>query len=262
MHTSGADTHNLATAGANQTVWTQHLAESAGTQAEQTKGLAESMKKQADLTKTLADQATIQATEATIAANAAKSAAQTAARELEFSKRPWISGEVSLTGPLVFDANGAHVDFSVKLKNAGHSPAIHVYPQISMVALQSPMDIAERQKKIGCDRTRPFPAPQDLGGVTLFPYEDVPPNYYRGSLSQSEIEAGLLKHAAPGYRGLELHLVGCIVYEPSIPNGKLYATGISFVLGEPFQATEVGKYISLNTLRLTPEAFHIGSYAR
>ncbi len=57
-----------------------------------------------------------------IGAEAAKSAADTAATQLELAERPWISSDIAIASPFVFDKDGGHVTFQFALKNSGHSP--------------------------------------------------------------------------------------------------------------------------------------------
>jgi len=48
------------------------------------------------------------------------------AETLIATQRPWVSIEMTILGPLTFDANGAGINIGVTLKNDGHSPAMHV----------------------------------------------------------------------------------------------------------------------------------------
>jgi hypothetical protein len=41
------------------------------------------------------------------------------------TQRPWLSVEMTISGPLVFDSNGAQIDVGVQIKNHGHSPAMN-----------------------------------------------------------------------------------------------------------------------------------------
>ena len=58
------------------------------------------------------------------AADAAKSAAETAARQLELSERPWVQAQISIAGPFNFNVNGANLHLRFQLLNTGHSPAL------------------------------------------------------------------------------------------------------------------------------------------
>lgn len=42
------------------------------------------------------------------------------------AQRPWISIDMTLSGPLTFDQNGAEIKIGLQLKNHGHSPALNV----------------------------------------------------------------------------------------------------------------------------------------
>lgn len=203
-----------------------------------------------------------QAKSSETAAIAAKSAAETAAGELELSERPWVYAELSLSSPLTFDATGVHVIYTVKLRNVGRSPAVHAQPMIVLVALQNELEIVEWQKRMGCRRTVPITDSEaDQPGPTIFPDTDVPPEPFEGILNPGEIEKGLLKHARPGSRVVNLYLVGCIAYQSSFNAKKLYETGISFGVGEPLLATDAGVSIPRSRLRLIPITFNMASYA-
>src|ERR1039457_3490226 len=54
-------------------------------------------------------------------ADAAKTAADTATRELEFSQRPWITVKVRFAGPFTLDRYGASTRIHFRLDNIGHS---------------------------------------------------------------------------------------------------------------------------------------------
>jgi hypothetical protein len=71
-------------------------------------------------------QSIIQSQSARESANAAKGSADTSAKQLEAAERPWISFELSLASPLVFDKDGATLTVTVLRKNIGSSPAIRV----------------------------------------------------------------------------------------------------------------------------------------
>ena len=64
------------------------------------------------------------------AADAAKSAADTAASQLELDDRPWVDAAIALDDleqfPLEYNVNGANIHLKVKVRNSGHSPAQNV----------------------------------------------------------------------------------------------------------------------------------------
>jgi len=101
----------------------QRLADNAGIQATQTTNLATQAKNQADRTKELADRASTQISINRASADAAKSAADTAAAGL----RPWISIDsdpdiqsITLRGK----TGNPLFNFSITLNNFGHAPAL------------------------------------------------------------------------------------------------------------------------------------------
>jgi hypothetical protein len=60
------------------------------------------------------------------ASEAAKSAAETAAAQLELAERPWVDASVLLDGPFTFSVNGATIPLRIALRNTGHAPALSV----------------------------------------------------------------------------------------------------------------------------------------
>ncbi len=83
-------------------------------------------------------------------AEAAKSAADTAARQLEMTDRPWITIDVVITSALNYDSKGVRMNFSFVPKNIGHSPAQNVLIIPELVPVFMGDDVREIQKKI-CD---------------------------------------------------------------------------------------------------------------
>jgi hypothetical protein len=60
-------------------------------------------------------------------ADAAKSAADTAASQLELAERPWVDANITVNGSISFNENGANVPIKIALKNSGPSPALSVH---------------------------------------------------------------------------------------------------------------------------------------
>lgn len=58
-------------------------------------------------------------------ADAAKSAADTVAAQVELADRPWVAADIYFSGPFDFNVNGANVRLSLNLLNTGHSPALN-----------------------------------------------------------------------------------------------------------------------------------------
>lgn len=71
-----------------------------------------------------ADATRLAADAAVKAADAATRSAEVAERTMVLNDRPWVSIEIELTGPLIFDAEGCRIDATITLTNHGRSPAI------------------------------------------------------------------------------------------------------------------------------------------
>ncbi len=89
------------------------------------------------------------------AADAAKSAAATAAKELELSQRPWITVEPQILSSLKFGADGARITIRLYIANTGHTPAVNVpdtMPEIYASFLTVPDP--RQQRRDLCDQQR------------------------------------------------------------------------------------------------------------
>jgi hypothetical protein len=60
------------------------------------------------------------------AADAAKSAAETAKTTLIASNRPWLDVRLAIAGPMIFNKAGMHIPVTVDTVNSGHAPAVQV----------------------------------------------------------------------------------------------------------------------------------------
>jgi hypothetical protein len=70
-----------------------------------------------------------------------------AQQQLEASERPWLSADIAISGPLVFDKDGAHITMAIRLRNIGHSPAIRTAYRPELFAILGSNDtVRERDK--------------------------------------------------------------------------------------------------------------------
>jgi hypothetical protein len=85
-----------------------------------------------------------------ISADAANSAAVTAAKQLELTDRPWVTIDASITAPLTYDGKAVRIAFSFVPKNIGRSPAQGVLIVPELIPAFMGDDVREEQKRI-CD---------------------------------------------------------------------------------------------------------------
>ncbi len=142
-------------------------------------------------------------------AKAAKSAADTAVKQLEMSERPWVRFDVRIIGGLKLQADGAILPLRFALKNIGHSPAINIFPYTSSFPTYGRIDPVKKQKEF-CDMIKLL-GQKGFEHVIppLFP-EDVPfVQNVTVTINQSDIEK-----AAP-YDMFVPTIVGCVDYHSS-----------------------------------------------
>lgn len=219
------------------------------------------------------------------AADAARSAAETAKNALEVENRPWLSAEVEKSddpinkGEMQFDRDGNFsVIFTVKGENFGKSIAqdIHIYTQLFPIRIGVPfIEIPKRQNEL-CNKpnviyVRP--------GIPFFPGFDLFPSqpYKRGSgagISKEEVIQGSSFYSSDPLqrRYIEhLYLVGCVDYRSSFGKER-HQTRFAYEvlrkgdpkikgpLGFPLMNFEVGSNISKDSYWLAP-SLSGGNYA-
>ncbi len=131
MHTGGKDTHDLASAAANQAIWTQRLANDTDTESSYMKELANRMKDQADRTREEAEETKVLADQARVQALAAKSAAETANFALHVSERAYLAA-----GYPTMNADAGNV--AIPILNSGHIPS----GKVTVIAHEATINIA------------------------------------------------------------------------------------------------------------------------
>jgi hypothetical protein len=122
-------------------------------------------------------------------------------RQLEAAVRPWISAELAISGPITFDQQGARVDFTLWLKNVGHSPALNVDVNHKIINRQSGPPFSEIKQEC---RGIPW-------GDTIFPEDKPWPRRFALPADPSELDRS---RTFTGIRQQELllNIIGCIDY--------------------------------------------------
>jgi hypothetical protein len=204
-------------------------------------------------------------------ANANKTAAGTAAKQLALSERPWLSVDFEILQPLSFDDKGASLGVKWHLTNIGHSIASKVTVRDTLVAvnlsgnwkdnLYSP-PIAEESRM--CQPT-PWLTQMSsiITGFRLFPDEDVS-QMDTARVSQADITKATTwrddPHPNGPIDGVGIMLVGCITYESVFGH---HHTGFLRVLGtaQPDASTSILVKPSGKHPDLTLEQIPIGNSA-
>jgi hypothetical protein len=161
-------------------------------------------------------------------ANAAKSAADTAARQLELAERPWVDANVAIDGPLSWDINGGNMALKVAMRNTGHSPALSVgiWPSV-LIGTKGANAVNYRPE--ACSTAEKM---SNLG-VALFPNTNFeqPESV---TINKDTIENEKASKEFPGSNFGEAILsptiVICIAYRPAFKSGTTYHTAYIFDL--------------------------------
>jgi len=81
-------------------------------------------------------------------ADAAKNAADTAAKQLELTSRPWVDIDVFISAPVTYGTNGVNIGFTFVVKNIGQSPAQNVSIAPRLIPGGMGTDVHERQQHV------------------------------------------------------------------------------------------------------------------
>ena len=192
------------------------------------------------------------------AADAAKSAADTAASQLELSERPWIKVDAEVAGPYIYDQNGGHAQFSVTVKNIGKSPAIKVWldPELYLSSLYRADPAIERDR---------FCKQNTVGGAslgyTLFPDDTPHQEKWELPISNEQIRAiqadfhKITPHIHTIWQ-FRVDLIACVAYSPTFNPSKRYITGVVYEVRDKSSglpvALQVNKNLSASDVKLVP----------
>jgi hypothetical protein len=205
------------------------------------------------------------------AANAAQSAAETSARQLGQSQRPWVTAKLALIRPpsfhttavpgLTFNKDGsATLDAYIVFRNIGQSVATDIYAatEIAPLFLSSKDKIMEELKRHSktCDAVRRIPFDPDIPRwPSLFPGED---GIEHVTLSISKADIDTTMREAKLNPGGPLKIVsgiiyGCVNYRYAT-SSEVHQTRFVYEL-VPVRALEKG---TLPPSKLTLEEFTLG----
>jgi len=159
------------------------------------------------------------------AANAADSAATTAANQLELAERPWVDANIAVGGPLTFNINGASLPLKISLRNTGNSLALAaaVYPlpligarrAVNAVAYRG--GVCETAERLGLNN-----------GFSIFPNTPPMEQEIDVGIAKEDIESGKASKEFPDSRFGEVILspaiIVCIAYRPTFNKTKIYHT--------------------------------------
>jgi hypothetical protein len=160
-------------------------------------------------------------------ANAADKAANIAQSTLEVAYRPWmgITKPISVSSPLVFDSDGAHVRvIGFTTKNSGNSPAINASMQSEVVIRppdatpHGPFDWINQDAVFRCSPELSRTMRKINFGVIILPgVED----------SYRELRWDIKKQEIPNVAVVEVWVIGCIAYSDQF--GKQHGTSFVYL---------------------------------
>ena len=160
------------------------------------------------------------------AADAAKSAADTASKQLELAERPWVDTAIAIDGPLVWNVNGMNVTVKVATRNIGNSPALSVFSS-PLLLVGANAENASNYRAHVCENADNATRHGDLG-VALFPNGSPVERQYSTSIGNNEIEQQKASKEFPGSNFgkvvLSPTLVICTTYRPTFNSKTVYHT--------------------------------------
>jgi hypothetical protein len=239
MASSGAQTDKLiaaaeiqAQAARSNAASASSMAHSVQEQADYAHKIADQTLSQATATKRLAEQAALsagaaqkQSSNTELIATETKHNADTAAKELEMSERPWLDANITPDGPFEFNVNGASIHVRILVRNSGHSPAQFNINPVALFGAKA-SKASEYRNQACADSTRILTTMPNFG-MTLFlnyPFEQ----QMSVGIAKEEIENGKGSKEFPGSNFgdvmLSPALVVCIAYRPAFNSTSVYHT--------------------------------------
>lgn len=156
----------------------------------------------------------------TISTGAAKSAAETASKQLELLDRPWISVALIPESPLAFSSDQLQFNLRVHLKNVGHAVATNVVIDHVAFLTPDPFHVVLSRQKALCEKTAEDTTGMNNGRLemTLFPGSEDTSLFIGSNISMHEIMSNLIDTHNPNFHDKvfgPVYLVGCVDYQYS-----------------------------------------------
>lgn len=186
-------------------------------------------------------------------ADAANSAAKTARDTLIATDRPWLTADVRLAGPLVFDRTGAvSVPVWYAVKNTGHSPAVKAWAFPELFLPRNPETEPNIEREKFCSSVTRM---TNGTGQAIFPSGSAPDP--AGVVSTAV--AGNIVRQAESDGFISPTIILCIAYQTTLED-KWHHTGMIFDIfqitnGERL-AIKVGQNVPQNQLASSVSIFH------
>jgi hypothetical protein len=188
------------------------------------------------------------------AADAAKSAADTAASQLELEQRPWVDTTIAIDGPVTWNVNGMNVAVKITAMNTGHSPALGVF--------SSPLLLIGARGGMNASTFRSQACKDAEGGTirlgpALFPARSIE-GQYSFRVSNDDIEQGKAEREFPGSKFgnviLGPSMVICTAYRPEFNKTSVYHTA---VIVDLFKIDSKGNMLGMFTIGEDVDAAHL-----
>jgi len=155
---------------------------------------------------------------AMIAAMAAKTASETAQKQLEQTERPWLKVSFSVQPPgITFQDGGMQLNIVPRIENIGHSVATGVVSPMKIFLADDEESLfnapLKRQKEF-CDKlaSQPVSHRQETSEVAIFPSDSDSSWGYGLGLSKAEVDAAKDRGPASGTKATGPKLLIPIVY--------------------------------------------------
>jgi|HubBroStandDraft_6_1064221.scaffolds.fasta_scaffold23453_1 hypothetical protein len=183
-------------------------------------------------------------------AEAAKSAADTSANQLELSERPWIRVDLQLNGPLTFDKNGLNTSSTITMTNIGNSVATHMSGNSELILQPFGPETGFLRAKQDALCKSLENMNERYGGDSLFP-RGVTSRYPQVAIPRGELEeAGKAAAKYGATQRITPIIIGCAVYKSTFGDTTYFTAMALFVLGKGENG--VGTPISIKDTAIIP----------
>ena len=154
---------------------------------------------------------------------AAKSAADTAAKQLELTERPWVRVDLQIAGPFVIDKTGINFIIQATTKATGNSPATSLAMESKMyVDYAWPAVRINEKRDALCEDIKKRATTNQKYLKSMFPGVQESPEYQHLGVPRLELEEAL----KGGSERIIPLIVTCAIYRSTF-NDNLYETAYS-----------------------------------
>ncbi|MCB1486936.1 MAG: hypothetical protein KDJ88_05695 [Bauldia sp.] len=178
-------------------------------------------------------------------------AVEAAEKQISLGGRPWLAVEPTLSGEVIVKDGSIKIPIRLVFRNTGHAPAIHVVPEMQIIAdAARAMDVTREMQPIVRAKQIAFRShpDRDIAGRAVFPGQDASDQAVVMTLRP--IDIGERESVWPA-------LVGIVTYDSPVDDSH-HQTGFVAYVFDPHPSRPHGRYpIKMNEGEIVTDRYRI-----